>query len=239
MAELPGSQRRQLRALGERLIQHLLEDEGLSVLVDGEIRRRIASGELVQADSLMLGGAVVVRASEFQDLRERVQAFDEAIYRAQCLADSGDMRAAMDVLDVVRPAEVVLVDEDGEVAEPGESEPDESSSTAVDNHVDEPEPDKRGEPDDGGRRRVSVRVAPAHVSQVEQRTQNGGGDGPVPLEQSGKPKAMPDRDKVHSCDRCDDDNVPGSQAQMSFTRTREKLCRQCLIAWKPAQTTVA
>lgn len=247
-----GSQRRQLRQLGEDFVSWMLSNEpGMAALVEGEIARRVNAGEFVPAERLMLGAATVIRAEELNELRARVAALDEAVYKAQVLADDGDLRGAMAILDEVRPPEYVLVDDEGnEVAEESTAV-DEPVETEEEPRAEEPAPEAPPEPPPAeepqatepasgeeqpadGRARMRVRVAPAHVSDIEARAQTGGGDGPVALEPTGRPVAMPDANRIHSCNRCDDNNVPGVQAQMSFIRTREVLCRQCLIDWKPA-----
>lgn len=257
MADTGGnaSQRRQLRAFGDRLIDAIRADEeGLAALVDDVIRQRIADGHLIEADKLLLGGATVVRAKELEDLRERVRAYDDAIYRAQVLGDEKNYRAAMAVLDEVRPPEEVDEDEDEPVDEPvdepevdepasvEEQEPPAAPAAPEEPQVSDPEP--REEPPaapapaatapDDGRARVKVRVPPPPPpGQVQTRSQNGGGTGQVAYEPTGKPVGMPDiNGGPYSCNRCDDNDVPGLQASLSWSRTREVLCKDDLIKWK-------
>lgn len=245
-----GGQRRQLRAAGERLITTMLADEKLvELLVEGEINRRITEGQLIPADRLVLGGAAVISTEELTFLRERTYVLEDAVHRAQITLENGDPRAALHILDEVRPPE--YEDEEAPAADTEADTAEDETDAGTDEQAGQsaaPEGQEDGQ-DEGpeapaepaaaapaapadGRKRVMVRTAPAAApGQVQQRNQTGGGDGPVALEPSGRPYAMPDPTKTHSCNRCSKD-VDGLQAEMSYIRTREILCREDLIAWK-------
>lgn len=217
--------RRTMRAAADELLATVLGNEKLiDHLVATEIARRIDGGDLIETKTLTLGaGAQVIAKADYEALTTRMAELELAIHEAQVCLDDGQPVEALRYLDSVRPPHDDEDDaEAGDEPEP-EPEPDEATDT---------EP---AEPVASGRPRSKVQVRrPSPAGKASKR-----GDGTkVDTDDEGKPVGMPDgsHDRHHcTAPNCKDRNVPGEQAQLSFIRFRQILCRDDMIGWQPSK----
>lgn len=201
------SSRRALRSAGDRLIAVIFADEQLSEAVaEVVIDRKVAAGELVRAESLMVGPGLALHPAGL------VQRLEAAIDDALDALDDGSPSRATAILEATLP----------EPAAPPQAEP-----------IDEDEdPDSDSEPQP---QVAAVEDLPAR----RRRARPEGEEAPPPP--PGRPAGFPDIDGEYECASVDTegvvcgDKISGKQAQLSVTRFRVRLCRDCMEVYDPLE----
>jgi hypothetical protein len=189
----------------------IFADEQLSEAVaEAVIARKVKAGELIRAEDMMVGPGLALHPAGL------VQRLETAIDDALDALDDGSPTRATAILEATLPEPV-------EPAADGEQDDVDGAD-----EVEAPEPEAQPEVE-----------APSQEASRRRRPRPESEGAPLPP--PGRPAGFPNLDGEYECASVDSDGnvcgdkITGKQAQLSVTRFRVRLCRDCMEVYDPLE----